>query len=207
MQRRILYTLWKMHDGRLHKVMNVAGQTMALHPHGDAPIVDALVNLAQKGFLLKMQGNFGNPLTGDAHAAPRYIETALSPLALETLFHKELMQMGPSYDGRNEEPVTLPAKIPLVLMQGTDGIAVGMATHILPHNFVELLNAEIALLEGRIRNGAAGLPNGWHDGFYGLRRWQGQIKLRAKIDVKDQNARDSRNLLRHDYGIPDSLHR
>jgi topoisomerase-4 subunit A len=148
-QRRILQTLWNMHDGKLHKVANVAGQTMALHPHGDAPITEALVNIANKGFLLDRQGNFGNIYTGDSAAASRYIETRLSPLALETMFNPELTETIPSYDGRRQEPVSLPAKIPLLLMQGTDGIAVGMATHILPHNFVELLEAEIAILEGR----------------------------------------------------------
>lgn len=184
-QRRILYTLWKMHDGRLHKVMNVAGQTMALHPHGDTPIVDALVNLAQKGFLLKMQGNFGNPVTGDSHAAPRYIETALSALSIETLFHKELTQMTPSYDGRNEEPLTLPTKIPLVLMQGADGLAVGMATHIFPHNFVELLNAQIAFLEGRHESVLPDFPTGGTMDSTDYNDGKGKVKLRAKIEVKD----------------------
>lgn len=184
-QRRILYTLWKMHDGRLHKVMNVAGQTMALHPHGDAPIVDALVNLALKGFLLRMQGNFGNAFTGDPHAAPRYIETALSSLAVETLFHKQLMEMTPSYDGRNEEPVTLPAKIPLVLMQGADGIAVGMATRILPHNFVELLEAQIAYLEGKPQLVLPDFSTGGTMDATEYADGKGKIKLRAKIDIKD----------------------
>lgn len=184
-QRRILYTLWKMHDGRLHKVMNVAGQTMALHPHGEVPIVDALVNLALKGFLLRMQGNFGNIITGDPNAAPRYIETALSNLALETLFHKELMQMVPSYDGRNDEPVILLAKIPLVLMQGADGIAVGMATHIFPHNFVELLSAQIALLEGKSTLVLPDFPTGGTMDATDYADGKGKIKLRAKIEVKD----------------------
>src|SRR4029079_7494997 len=129
-QRRILYTLWLMHDGKLHKVANVAGQTMALHPHGDAPITEALVNIANKGYLLDMQGNFGNLFTGDPAAASRYIETRLSPLAKETLFNPDLTNTIASYDGRNQEPTCLPAKIPVVLMQGADGIAVGMSTHI-----------------------------------------------------------------------------
>lgn len=184
-QRRILYTLWKMNDGRLHKVMNVAGQTMALHPHGDVPIIDALVNLALKGFLMRMQGNFGNAFTGDPAAAGRYIETALSPLAIETLFHKDLMQMAPSYDGRNEEPVTLPAKIPLVLMQGADGIAVGMATHILPHNFVELLNAQISILEGNPHSVLPDFPTGGTMDSTDYSDGKGKVKLRAKIEVKD----------------------
>jgi topoisomerase-4 subunit A len=131
-QRRILYTLFLQRDERLHKVANMVGQTMAFHPHGDAAIYEALVNMANKGFLLDRQGNFGNIFTGDPSAAARYIETRLSPLARATLFNADLTQFAPSYDGRAEEPVVLPAKIPLVLMQGVDGIAVGMATHILP---------------------------------------------------------------------------
>ena len=148
-QRRILETLWRQNDEKLHKVANIVGQTMQFHPHGDAPIYEALVNLANKGYLLDRQGNFGNIYTGDPSAAARYIETRLSPLARETLFNPDITEKIPSYDGRNLEPVTLPAKIPLLLMQGADGIAVGMSTHILPHNFTELLEAEIAYLEGK----------------------------------------------------------
>jgi len=131
-QRRILWTLWTMDDGKLHKVANVAGQTMALHPHGDAAITDALTHMANKGFLLDRQGNFGNLYTGDPAAASRYIETRLSQLAKETLFNPDLMEFIPAYDGRRDEPVRLSAKIPLILLQGVDGIAVGMATHIFP---------------------------------------------------------------------------
>ena len=134
-QRRILYTLWMMHDGKLHKVANVAGQTMALNPHGDAPITEALVNMANKGYLLDTQGNFGNTLTGDSAAAARYIETRLSPLSKESLFNPDITALAPSYDGRHQEPIDLPAKIPVVLLQGADGIAVGMSTRIFPHNF------------------------------------------------------------------------
>jgi topoisomerase-4 subunit A len=144
-QRRILYTLMRMDDGKLHKVANVSGQTMALHPHGDAPINEALVNMANKNFLLDMQGNFGNIYTGDPHAAARYIETRLSSLAKDTLFNADLTEFIPSYDGRHQEPVCLPAKIPVLLLQGAEGIAVGMATRILPHNFGELLEAQIAI--------------------------------------------------------------
>ncbi len=184
-QRRILHTLMQMHDGKMHKVANVAGQTMAYHPHGDAPIVDALVNLANKGFLLETQGNFGNIYTGDAAAAARYIETRLSPLAKETLFNKDLTETMLSYDSRHEEPVAFPAKIPLLLMQGADGIAVGMATRILPHNFVELLEAEIAYFEGKpftllpdfIQGGIMDASN-YDEG-------RGKVKLRAKIEVPD----------------------
>src|SRR5207245_144331 len=139
----------KLNDGKLHKVANVVGQTMAYHPHGEAAITDALTHMAMKGFLLDMQGNFGNLYTGDPAAAARYIEARLSPLAIDTLFNPDLTQMIPSYDGRNKEPVTLPAKIPLVLLQGASGIAVGMSTNILPLNFVEVLEAEIAILEDK----------------------------------------------------------
>jgi topoisomerase-4 subunit A len=147
-QRRILQTLHNMEDGRFHKVANVVGETMKLHPHGDASIFSALVNLANKGFLIDRQGNFGNILTGDQASAARYIECRLSPLAKEVLFNKDLTEYEDSYDGRMKEPVTLPAKIPILLLQGADGIAVGMATKILPHNFCELLDAQKKILRG-----------------------------------------------------------
>ena len=146
-QRRILQTLHNMDDGRYHKVANVVGETMKLHPHGDASIFAALVNLANKGFLIDRQGNFGNIFTGDQASAARYIECRLSPLAREVLFNKDLTEFVESYDGRTTEPVSLPAKVPLLLLQGADGIAVGMATRILPHNFSELLEAQIAVLK------------------------------------------------------------
>lgn len=184
-QRRILYMLWLMHDGKLHKVANVAGQTMAYHPHGDAAIIDALVNLANKEYLLDQQGNFGNILTGDAAAAARYIETRLSPLAKDTLFNPNLTETLPTYDGRNQEPITLPAKIPVLLMHGAEGIAVGMATSILPHNFNELLEAEIAILEGRE---FTVLPDFLTAGIMdasGYEKGKGKIKLRAKMEIRD----------------------
>lgn len=184
-QRRILYMLWLMHDGKLHKVANVAGQTMALHPHGDAPITEALVNLANKGYLLDQQGNFGNLYTGDPAAAARYIETRLSPLAKDTLFNADITAMAPSYDGRHQEPIELPAKIPLVLLQGADGIAVGMATHILPHNFTELLEAEIAILEGKPFTILPDFPTGGIMDASQYDKGRGKIKLRAKIEVRD----------------------
>lgn len=184
-QRRILQTLWQMHNGKLHKVANVAGQTMALHPHGDAPITDALVNLANKGYLLDTQGNFGNPLTGDPAAASRYIETRLSPLALETLFNPDLTHYVPSYDGRQQEPVCLPAKIPVLLMQGTEGIAVGMSTYILPHNFVELLEAEIAILEERPYCVLPDFPTGGCMDASDYNRGRGKVKLRVKFEITD----------------------
>lgn len=184
-QRRILYMLWLMHDGKLHKVANVAGQTMALHPHGDAPITEALVNLSNKGYLLDQQGNFGNLFTGDPAAAARYIETRLSPLAKETLFNPDITPLAPSYDGRHQEPIYLPAKIPVVLMQGADGIAVGMATHIFPHNFVELLEAEIAILEGQPFSVLPDFPTGGIMDASQYDKGRGKIKLRAKIEVRD----------------------
>lgn len=184
-QRRILYMLWLMHDGKLHKVANVAGQTMALHPHGDAPITDALVNLANKGYLLDTQGNFGNLFTGDPAAASRYIETRLSPLAKETLFNADITTLHSSYDGRHQEPTHLPAKIPVILLQGTDGIAVGMATHIFSHNFAELLEAEIAVLEGKPFTILPDFPTGGIMDASQYDKGRGKIKLRAKIEIRD----------------------
>jgi len=184
-QRRILYTLSRMHDGKLHKVANVAGQTMAYHPHGDAAIIDALVNLANKGFLLDMQGNFGNIYTGDPAAAARYIEARLSPLAQETLFNPDLTEMIPSYDGRGKEPVVLPAKIPLLLMQGAEGIAVGMSTKILPHNFIELLEAQISILEGKEFKLYPDFPTGGLMDASEYDKGRGRVKLRARLDVVD----------------------
>jgi topoisomerase IV subunit A len=184
-QRRIMYTLHQMKDEKLHKVANMVGQTMALHPHGDAPIYEALVNMANKDYLLDRQGNFGNIYTGDPSAAARYIETRLSPLARETMFNPDLTETIPSYDSRHEEPVSLPAKIPLLLMQGADGIAVGMSTHILPHNFMELLEAEIAILEGRGFTLIPDFPTGGIMDPSEYDHGKGKVKLRAKIEVRD----------------------
>lgn len=184
-QRRILETLWRQNDDKLHKVANIVGQTMQLHPHGDAPIYEALINLANKGYVLDRQGNFGNIYTGDPSAAARYIETRLSPLARETLFNPDITKKIPSYDGRNFEPVTLPAKIPLLLLQGADGIAVGMSTHILPHNFTELLEAQIACLEGRNFKIYPDFPTGGVMDKSQYDKGKGKVKLRAKIEIKD----------------------
>lgn len=184
-QRRILETLWRQGDEKFHKVANIVGQTMQLHPHGDAPIYEALVTLANKGFALDTQGNFGNIYTGDPSAAARYIETRLSPLARETLFNPDITEKIPSYDGRNLEPVTLPAKIPLLLMQGAEGIAVGMATTILPHNYSELLEAEIACLEERDFRIYPDFPTGGIMDRSQYDKGKGKVKLRAKIDIKD----------------------
>jgi len=184
-QRRILHALWMIHDGKLHKVANIAGQTMAYHPHGDAPIMEALINMANKGYLLDCQGNFGNIFTGDPAAAGRYIETRLSLLAKETLFNPDLTATLPTYDGRHQEPVCFPSKIPLLLMHGAEGIAVGMATHILPHNFCELLEAEIALLEGRDFQILPDFLTGGIMDASGYDKGKGKIKLRAKLEIRD----------------------
>ncbi len=184
-QRRILEILWRQHDDKLHKVANIVGQTMQLHPHGDAPIYEALITLANKGYVLDKQGNFGNIYTGDPAAAARYIETRLSPLARETLFNPDITEKIPSYDGRNAEPVVLPAKIPLLLMQGADGIAVGMATHILPHNFSELIEAEIAYLEGKNFKIFPDFPTGGIMDKSLYDKGKGKVKLRVKIEIKD----------------------
>ncbi len=184
-QRRILQMLYTMHDGKLHKVSNVVGQTMQLHPHGDMPIKEALVNLANKGYMLDTQGNFGNLYTGDPSAAARYIETRLADLALEAMFNPDLTEFIPSYDGRNKEPIVLPAKLPLLLMQGAEGIAVGMSTHILPHNFNELLEAQIAILEGENFKILPDFPTGGIMDASQYENGKGKVKLRVKIEVRD----------------------
>jgi topoisomerase IV subunit A len=185
-QRRILHSLWEMDDGKFHKVANVVGNTMKFHPHGDASIGSALVNLANKDYFIEKQGNFGNIFTGDIASAARYIECRLSPLAREVLFNKEITEFEGSYDGRNQEPVSFPAKVPVLLMQGTEGIAVGMATRVLPHNFPELLKAQIAIL----RNKSYQIfPDFYQGGIMDVGRYQkgnGKIRLRAKIEPVDQ---------------------
>jgi topoisomerase-4 subunit A len=158
---------------------------MAYHPHGEAPIYEALVNLANKGFLLDCQGNFGNLLTGDAPAAARYIEVRLSPLAKEALFNPHITEYVPSYDGRNQEPVKLPAKIPLLLMQGVEGIAVGMSTRIFPHNFQELLEAQIAILEDKHFRLYPDFLTGGIADVSEYEKGRGKVRLRTKIDIKD----------------------
>jgi len=184
-QRRLLYVLWLMDDGKLHKVANIAGQTMAFHPHGEAAIVDALVNVSNKNYLIDQQGNFGNLLTGDAAAAARYIEARLSPLAREAMFNADITEMALTYDGRNEEPVVLPAKIPLLLLHGAEGIAVGMSTSIFPHNFCELIEAEIACLEGKSYELLPDFLTGGIMDASEYAQGKGKVKLRAKIDIVD----------------------
>ena len=147
-QRRILHAMKRMDDGRYNKVANIIGNTMQYHPHGDRSIGDALVQMGQKELMIDCQGNWGNILTGDSAAAPRYIEARLSKLALEVAFNPKTTEWMLSYDGRNQEPLTLPMKFPLLLAQGVEGIAVGLASKILPHNFNELIEASISYLKG-----------------------------------------------------------
>ncbi len=181
-QRRILQTLFNMEDGRFHKVANLVGETMKLHPHGDQSIFAALVNLANKGFLIERQGNFGNIYTGDRASAARYIECRLSPLAKEILFNKDLTEFVDSYDGRMQEPVTLPAKLPLLLLMGAEGIAVGMATKILPHNFCELLEAQKKILRGEEFVLYPDFPQKGLVDVSNYDNGNGKIRCRAKIE-------------------------
>ncbi len=187
-QRRILHSMRELDDGRYNKVANIIGNTMKYHPHGDASIGDALVQLGQKDLLIDCQGNWGNILTGDSAAAPRYIEARLSKFALEVVFNPKTTTWKSSYDGRNREPVTLPVKFPLLLAQGVEGIAVGLASKILPHNFIELLDACIAHLKHEDFVLYPDFPTGgmidvskYCDGMRG-----GVVKIRAKIE-KDNN--------------------
>ncbi len=185
--RRILWALREKDDGRFIKVANVVGHAMQYHPHGDASIGDALVVLTNKRYLIEGQGNFGNIHTGDPAAAPRYIECRLTPLAREELFNDELTEFVPSYDGRNKEPVTLPSRLPLALMLGTEGIAVGLSARLLPHNFPELLEAQIAILKNQPFKCLPDFPTG---GLMDARDYQdgkGSVTVRAKIKVKDES--------------------
>lgn len=182
-QRRILHSMWELEDGRYNKVANLIGNTMKYHPHGDASIGDALVSMGQKDLLIDCQGNWGNILTGDSAAAPRYIEARLSKFAQEVVFNPKTTDWGLSYDGRNREPNTLPAKFPLVLAQGVEGIAVGLACKILPHNFNEIIDASIQILRGKKANIYPDFATGgiadfsdYKDGLRG-----GKIKVRARI--------------------------
>ncbi|WP_455628658.1 DNA gyrase/topoisomerase IV subunit A [Parabacteroides chinchillae] len=186
-QRRILHSMKRLDDGRYNKVANIVGHTMQFHPHGDASIGDALVQLGQKDLLIDCQGNWGNILTGDGAAAPRYIEARLSKFALETVFNPKTTTWQLSYDGRNKEPVTLPIKYPLLLAQGVEGIAVGLSSKILPHNFNELLDASIAYLKGE---GFALYPDFQTGGYIDVSKYNdgergGSVKVRAKINKLD----------------------
>ncbi len=186
-QRRILHSMKRMDDGRYNKVANIVGHTMQFHPHGDASIGDALVQLGQKDLLIDTQGNWGNILTGNKAAAPRYIEARLSKFALDTVFNPKTTEWQMSYDGRNKEPITLPVKFPLLLAQGAEGIAVGLSTKVLPHNFVEICDAAISYLHGEEFHLYPDFPTGgsidvskYNDGKRG-----GVLKVRAKIEKLD----------------------
>ena len=187
-QRRALYSMWELEDGRYNKVANIVGNTMKYHPHGDVSIADALVNVGQKDLLIDCQGNWGNILTGDRAAASRYIEARLTKFALEVAFNPKTTEWMDSYDGRNKEPITIPMKFPLLLAQGVEGIAVGLACKILPHNFIELIDASIARLRGRNTQLFPDFPTGglidvsnYNDGLRG-----GRIRVRAKIVKVDK---------------------
>ena len=185
-QRRILHSMRELDDGRYNKVANVVGNTMKYHPHGDQSIGDAMVQLGQKDLLIDTQGNWGNTLTGDGAAAPRYIEARLTKFALEVAFNPKTTRWLPSYDGRNQEPQTLPMKFPLLLAQGVEGIAVGLACKVLPHNFNELCDAAVAYLRKQPFELYPDFPTGgimdaseYRDGLRG-----GKVRVRARIDIE-----------------------
>lgn len=187
-QRRILHSMYELEDGRYNKVANVIGHTMKYHPHGDASIGDAMVQLGQKDLLIDTQGNWGNILTGDSAAAPRYIEARLSKFGLDVAFNPKITKWKASYDGRNKEPVTLPVKYPLLLAQGVEGIAVGLASKILPHNFIELIDASICVLKNEPFELFPDFPTGgladfskYNDGLRG-----GRVRIRARISQLDK---------------------
>ena len=188
-QRRVLHAMFKMDDGNMTKVANIVGQAMQYHPHGDASILGALVQLGQKGFALDCQGNWGNILTGDSNAAARYIEARLSKFAKEVIFDPKITNWMTSYDGRNQEPTELPVRFPLLLAQGTEGIAVGMASKILPHNFNELIDASIAYLQGKPFELLPDFPTGGLADCSKYMKGQrgGSVKIRAKIEKIDKN--------------------
>ena len=188
-QRRILHSMKDLDDGRFNKVANIVGHTMQYHPHGDASISDAIVQIGQKDLLIETQGNWGNILTGDSAAASRYIEARLSQFALEVVYSSKITEWQLSYDGRRKEPVNLPLKFPLLLAQGAEGIAVGLSTKVLPHNFIELIDSSIKYLRGRRFDIFPDFPTGgvvdvtqYNDG-----KRSGRIKVRAKIDQFNKN--------------------
>lgn len=199
-QRRILHAMFEQHDGRYHKVANLIGQTMQYHPHGDAAIGDALVNMGQKDLLIDCQGNWGDYRTGDSAAAPRYIEARLTKFALEVAFNPDTTQWQLSYDGRKREPVNLPMKFPLVLAQGVEGIAVGLSTKVMPHNFVEIIKASIAALKGRKTELYPDFPTG---GLVDVSNYNGggrggKIRVRARIKELDKKTLEITEL---PYGV------
>ena len=188
-QRRVLHAMWRIDDGRYTKVANIVGQAMQFHPHGDQSILGALVQLGQKNYLIDCQGNWGNILTGDSNAAPRYIEARLTKFAKEVVFNPKTTNWMTSYDGRNQEPVELPIKFPLLLAQGAEGIAVGLASKILPHNFNELIDASIAHLQGKDFELYPDFPTGGYADCSKYMKGQrgGVVKVRAKIEKIDKN--------------------
>ena len=193
-QRRIMHTMKEMDDGKFCKVANIVGDTMKLHPHGDASIGSALVVMANKEYFIEKQGNFGNLLTGDPASAPRYIEARLTPLAKEALFNSELTEYIDSYDGRNKEPVVLPSKLPVSLLFGAEGIAVGMSTRILPHNFNDVINAQIAFLKNQPFRL---LPDFFNGGLLDAGLYEdgiGKVRVRAHIEITDEKILTVREL-------------
>jgi len=184
-QRRIMHTLFEKDDGKFHKVANVVGECMKFHPHGEASIYPALVVLANKEFFIDRQGNFGNLYTGDEASAPRYIECRVTPLAKDIFYNPKLTQWAESYDGRNREPVLFPAKIPVVLVMGVEGIAVGMSTKILPHNVIEVLEAEIACLTGKKFDLYPDFPTGGYVDISEYNGGNGKVLVRARLDTSD----------------------
>src|SRR5210317_2222330 len=187
-QRRIMHSMKDLDDGRYNKVANIVGHTMQYHPHGDASIADAMVQVGQKELLIDMQGNWGNILTGDSAAAPRYIEARLSKFALDVVFNPKTTEWRDSYDGRNKEPIHLPVKFPLLLAQGVEGIAVGLASKIMPHNFIELIDASINILKNKPFELVPDFPTGGLADFSkyneGLRG--GRVRVRARINQVDK---------------------
>ena len=193
-QRRIMHTMKEMDDGKFCKVANIVGDTMKLHPHGDASIGSALVVMANKEYFIEKQGNFGNLLTGDPASAPRYIEARLTPLAKEALFNSELTEYIDSYDGRNKEPVVLPSKLPVSILFGAEGIAVGMSTRILPHNLNEVIKAQIAFLKNRPFKL---LPDFFNGGLLDAGQYEdgnGKVRVRARIELTDEKILTVREL-------------
>ena len=188
-QRRIMHSMKDLDDGRYNKVANIVGHTMQYHPHGDASIADAMVQMGQKDLLIDTQGNWGNTLTGDSAAASRYIEARLSKFALEVLFSPKITDWQASYDGRRKEPINLPVKFPLLLAQGAEGIAVGLSTKVLPHNFVELIDASVKHLEGKKFKILPDFPSAGEADFsdYKDGKRGGRIRVRAKISQLDKN--------------------
>lgn len=185
-QRRILHSLFEMDDGKFHKVANIVGHCMKYHPHGDASIYSALVNIAQKDLFIDKQGNFGNIFTGDEASAARYIEARLTPLAKEIFYNPQITEYADSYDGRNQEPLLFPAKLPVVLLQGIDGIAVGMATKILPHNFHEVVRAVKAALRGEEFQLLPDFPTAGMMDASAYADGNGTVLVRAKLDTSDE---------------------